>query len=306
MVAAAGNTIRLAEELEPGLRDLAMRPSVGRRRVLIIEAADRLRDQEGSSRILKLLEEPPERSHMILVTDRPADLLPTIRSRCIPVPFRPIRWQLVAERLVADGMSPDDANGLARAAGPAALAADPAERSMRLAGVELGVRALTGRDAGLGLVSEIQQRMAEAATGRSSDELVALRAAADALAGKRGEKTARKRADDQEKREVRRAMTDGWVHVLDGAAEAAADAIAIAVGASGSVRYSAQTGALAEVATPERQRFLEHAFAEIGRTRAELELNPTIDLAVFALLTRIGEAREGRPQPLTPPGRLPT
>ena len=128
----------------------------------------------------------------------------------------------------------------------------------------------------------------------------------DAVAGKRGEKTARKRADDQEKREVRRAMTDGWVHVLDGAAEAAADAIAVASGAPAAVRYRARMDALTEVATPDRQGFLEHAFAEIGRTRAELELNPTIDLAVFALLTRIGEARAGRPQPLTAPGRLPT
>ena len=121
VVAATGASIRLEADLEPALADLAARPAVGKRRVLIIDGAERLREQEGAPRILKQLEEPAPRSHVILVTDRLADLLPTIRSRCLPVPFRSPGWRQVAARLVDAGLGEAQAAGLARADGPLAI-----------------------------------------------------------------------------------------------------------------------------------------------------------------------------------------
>ena len=145
----------------------------------------------------------------------------------------------------------------------------------------------------------------EAAAGdNASDDLVRLRAEAEALSGKRGERTAVKRAEDQEKRERRRLVTDGWTLVLDAAAEMAGDALALAVGAERAVRNQEHIDALRAVATPDRVEFLERAIEELQLTRAELELNPRVELAAEALLIRMENARVGRAGPLVAPGRL--
>lgn len=305
IVAASGASIRLEADLEPALADLATRPAVGKRRVLIIDEAERLREQEGAPRILKQLEEPAPRSHLILVTDRATDLLPTIRSRCLPVPFRSPGWQQIADRLRATGMSEQAAAGAARADGTFALTSGPFERAMRALGVTLATRALRGEGSGALLVREIQAAMQTAADAVPSPEVERLRAEADALAGKRGERTALKRFEDQQKRERRRALTDGWAHVLDGAAGLVADALAIAHGADTAVRHRHLVDELRAVAVPSRTHFLERTLDEIQVTRSELELNPTLDLAVEALLTRIALARSDRSGPLIPHGRLP-
>jgi len=53
----------------------------GRSKVFVITGADRLRT-EAANAFLKLLEEPRENVTIILCSDRPASLLPTILSRC--------------------------------------------------------------------------------------------------------------------------------------------------------------------------------------------------------------------------------
>lgn len=70
-------------------REAFFKPFEGRRRLFIIDEAERLRDEAANS-ILKTLEEPPETSILILVTSRPNDLLPTIRSRCQHYRFAPL------------------------------------------------------------------------------------------------------------------------------------------------------------------------------------------------------------------------
>ena len=66
------------------------------RRVFVIERVDELGD-EAANRMLKTLEEPPDFVHLILITDRLAEVLPTIRSRCQLVRFdAPPMSQVVA------------------------------------------------------------------------------------------------------------------------------------------------------------------------------------------------------------------
>jgi DNA polymerase-3 subunit delta' len=65
------------------------RPYDGRRRVYIIDEADRLNQQAANS-ILKVLEEPPETTLLLLVTSKPYALLETIRSRCQMLSFAPL------------------------------------------------------------------------------------------------------------------------------------------------------------------------------------------------------------------------
>ncbi|WP_336986461.1 AAA family ATPase [Altererythrobacter aquiaggeris] len=60
---------------------LNTRPTLGDRRVIIIDPADDL-EKSASNALLKSLEEPPAGTYFVLVAHRPARLLPTIRSRC--------------------------------------------------------------------------------------------------------------------------------------------------------------------------------------------------------------------------------
>jgi len=65
---------------------LSLTAQYGSRRIVIIEPADRLNAAAANS-LLKTLEEPPAGALLLLVTARPAALLPTIRSRCQTIPF---------------------------------------------------------------------------------------------------------------------------------------------------------------------------------------------------------------------------
>jgi len=58
-------------------------------RVAIIDTADDLNDAAANA-LLKILEEPPSRSILLLLAHAPARLLPTIRSRCRKLDLRPL------------------------------------------------------------------------------------------------------------------------------------------------------------------------------------------------------------------------
>lgn len=301
VIAASGAALRV-DELEQPLRDLAARPVVGRRRVAIVEDAARLSDVTGN-RILKPLEEPPAGSFVILVADRAEDVLGTVRSRCVPVPFRSPGREVIAARLVAAGVPAEAAAVRARTEGAMALADDPFWTAMRTIGIGIGLGILAGGTAGTRTVADAQRQMEVAAAEHPSDELVALREAAAELAGKRGGRTAAKKADDQEKRERRRLVSDGWDAVLGGAAAIVADGLAVAVGAPDVVRHRDVAAAIIDAAAP--HELCVRALEELEMTRADLGLNPSVDLAVEAMLIRIDQARRGERHSLRGPGRLP-
>lgn len=71
------------------LRRAALTPVEGSRKVFILGEADRLVPQESSpeaaNALLKLLEEPPADTWIVLTTTEPERVLPTIRSRAVPL-----------------------------------------------------------------------------------------------------------------------------------------------------------------------------------------------------------------------------
>ena len=70
---------------------LATKPGRGGWRVVIVDSMDAV-NRNGANALLKLLEEPPERAMLMLVSSRPGQLPPTIRSRC-----RQVRLNALAE-----------------------------------------------------------------------------------------------------------------------------------------------------------------------------------------------------------------
>src|SRR6187401_2448723 len=70
--------------------------SEGGWRIAIVDAVDDLQ-RDGANALLKVLEEPPRRSLILLVSHAPGRELPTIRSRCRRVLLRPLDTQDVAE-----------------------------------------------------------------------------------------------------------------------------------------------------------------------------------------------------------------
>ncbi len=92
-------------------------PSQARYRVAVIDAADDL-NLNAANALLKVLEEPPERGVLFLVTHAPGRLLATIRSRCRRLAF-PVWPSHALEDLVRDqtGVSSAEAARVAGMAG---------------------------------------------------------------------------------------------------------------------------------------------------------------------------------------------
>jgi len=88
---------------------LAMKPYEARLRVVIIKDAQAMNPAAGNA-LLKVLEEPPDRTILILTAMQTSDLLPTIVSRCQHIRFNPIAGNHLKTMLVEkQGADPDDA-----------------------------------------------------------------------------------------------------------------------------------------------------------------------------------------------------
>ena len=88
------------DQIRDAIERSAYRPFEGRRRVVIIDRAEQM-IVNAQDAILKTLEEPPNASTFILITDTPDTLLPTIRSRCQRLRFGRLSPADVAEVLIA-------------------------------------------------------------------------------------------------------------------------------------------------------------------------------------------------------------
>lgn len=74
----------------------------GGRRVVIVDAVDEM-NKNAANALLKILEEPPARVTMLLVSHRPLSLLPTIRSRCRSLACQPLAAGDLAAALAGAG-----------------------------------------------------------------------------------------------------------------------------------------------------------------------------------------------------------
>ncbi len=108
----SGSLIRIAQIRELS-HTLLMRPYEARIRVVILSDAQTM-NPEASNALLKMLEEPPDHTVLILTTDETSNLLPTIVSRCQQIRFKPLSRSRLEEMLVKTmGIQPVEAKVVA-------------------------------------------------------------------------------------------------------------------------------------------------------------------------------------------------
>ena len=145
--AAPSKEIRVDE-----VRALAKRLSLavlrGRRKIAVVTPADAI-NERAQNTLLKTLEEPPPATTFLLVSSNPDVLLPTIRSRCARVQLGPVPEELIAARLLREGVPEAQARErAARAQGSFSRAlAEEGERRPLLEAVEKALSAPDERDA---------------------------------------------------------------------------------------------------------------------------------------------------------------
>ncbi|MFC2969740.1 DNA polymerase III subunit delta' [Acidimangrovimonas pyrenivorans] len=109
----------------------------GGRRVVIVDPADEM-NPSAANALLKVLEEPPARTTLLLVSHQPSGLLPTIRSRCRELRLGALGPAAMAEALAAAGTDPEgDPRALAE------LSTGSVGEAIRLAHME-GLKAYAG------------------------------------------------------------------------------------------------------------------------------------------------------------------
>lgn len=158
--------IRVSEVRKLG-NFFALSSADGGRRVVIVDAADDLNTQAANA-ILKMLEEPPARTVLLLISHQPSGLLPTIRSRCRTLRLAPLGPRDIALAL--------DQAGIASEGDPAALAelsggsVGAAVRLLNLGGLSLYAELIALMQSLPRLDRPRALRLAEAAATRGAEE----------------------------------------------------------------------------------------------------------------------------------------
>jgi DNA polymerase III subunit delta' len=110
------------EQIRSMIDEIAFQPLEAKYRVVILDPAERMR-QEAHNSLLKTLEEPSSRTIIILVTTNPYMLLQTIRSRSRMLPFGEIPQNQIELYLVKTGGRSSEEARLAAALSGGSLAA---------------------------------------------------------------------------------------------------------------------------------------------------------------------------------------
>lgn len=104
VISPDGQSIKI-DQIRELQRDFSYRTSATKRKVYMIEQAEKMTLQAANS-LLKFLEEPMSQITAILITDNGQAVLPTIRSRTQWVPFLPASKETMLQQLIDEGAHP--------------------------------------------------------------------------------------------------------------------------------------------------------------------------------------------------------
>src|SRR3954470_11559588 len=212
-VTPSGAAEMLVGDVEPVVAAVSHTPFEAPRRVFVIEAADRL-IEAAANKMLKTLEEPPAFAHLVLLTDRPGNVLPTIASRCQHVRFDALPAEELAAPRGAGGAPAETARACAR------LSLGDGEKALALAfGTGPARREAAERYARACLRDELGDRpwgalMAEArrAGEQATAEVEGGLAAELEVTAKRDRKRTEREGSERARRAARRASTTALDH----------------------------------------------------------------------------------------------
>lgn len=204
-------------------------------KVFVIREADRL-NPAAADVLLKVLEEPPAETVILLLSARPDELPETVLSRCHVVTFLPLSERFVVTTLTGEGADAGRAALAARLAGgnlgrARRLATDPDGLSFREVArdaVDLAGRGPAGSLEAAELVLAAAERYKKDLAERLRDELAPFLddrgRPEDAYRG------AIRRMEERHKRQVRRAERDYVDRVLLAVSALLRDGVVVAVG----------------------------------------------------------------------------
>jgi DNA polymerase-3 subunit delta' len=263
-------------------------PFESNRRVFVIERVDELGD-EAANRMLKTLEEPASFVHLILLTERLGEVLPTIRSRCQVVRFEPAADDELAAGLAELEITAETALSCVRLAlqdaARARELAGPEGQALRVAAEGFARATLSGEATAakpwLALLAAVRTR------GAAVVAEVEARAAAELELTPRKE---RKRVETEWSERARRSRRRAQTGALDLGLQLVSlwftDLIYLACGAPELVRNRDRSNELEQDRGPEL-RALRKAVELVEETRQRFELNVSEELACEALAYRI-------------------
>jgi DNA polymerase III subunit delta' len=276
----------VADIEEPVVAAATRTPFESARRVFVIEAVETMNDQ-AANRMLKTLEEPPPFAHLVLLTDRREDVLPTIASRCQHVRFDPLAPERIAERL--EGVPGERALACAR------LAGGDARLAQRLVGEEGGALRASAE-------AYVRAALAGSTEGRPWTGLLAAAKAAGARAGEQAQERMTRELEMVPSRERKRHEREGLearrrgerrtrTRTLDLALRLAElwlrDVLCVCEGAPDLVLAVDRRAELERDAEDRDGALLREAVALVGDTRLSLLLNVSEELALEALAYRL-------------------
>ena len=95
-----GNAIKI-DQIRKMQEGLFYKPVDGRKKIVIIDPAEKM-NPAAANALLKILEEPPPYAILILVSGKSGMLLSTLRSRCQKISFHPLSFSHVVEVLITE------------------------------------------------------------------------------------------------------------------------------------------------------------------------------------------------------------
>jgi DNA polymerase III subunit delta' len=294
VVPSGAHEILVSDIDAPVISAASRTPFESSRRVFVIERADELGD-EAANRLLKTLEEPAPFVHLILLTDRLGDILPTIRSRCQTVRFEPPSEVDAAAEIARLGIPSDTALACVRLAlqdaERARELASPDGQALRAAAERYARRAISGQMSAARPWSEVLS--AVRARGETTEsELRGLAEAELELTARKDRKRVETEWTERMKRTRRRVQTGALDLALQLVSLWFADLAAVGFGAEDLVRNTDRPSELADDAGIDPAR-LRRAVELVEETRERFQLNVSEDLACEALAYRLERVLAG-------------
>ena len=213
-------TFVVVDQVEEMMKEAFTSPFEAERKIILVTEADRM-NEPAANKLLKTLEEPPARTHFLLLSEAPDELLPTVRSRCQRIDFAALSDADVTAALVADGVAPEAATAVAR------FASGRLDRARALAGGLGALRAAalevaasldgSGGRAALG-AEGLQGVLADTLAGLERDQKAEAKALetelTDAGYPDRLARRLRRDLEQRQQRAARRARTDALAEIV--------------------------------------------------------------------------------------------